>query len=126
MVIAASHENMAHENMARAVADRGEHLPRPVMWTSVSDGLWSCTRDDEFVGSIEFTAGRFEAVDCTGRPLGRSHSLAGAKGIIEGQACTASSDVLTWRNDHRTMLITWAALGVSTVASIALALQLMR
>ena len=115
---------LAHGHFAQSAPQQPALPPRAVAWTAVSEGLWSGTHDDEFVGSIEFTEGRFEAVDCTGRPLGRSHSLAGAKGLLEGSGCVSRRNVLTWRHDRRAITLTWAALAVSTIASIALAVLL--
>lgn len=99
-------------------------LPSVSTWTAVSEGLWSCTREGRFLGSIEFTAGGFEAVDCTGTPLGRSHSLAGAKKLIDGLPPEPYADTLVWNNDRRAFTWTWCALGVSAIASVALAVQL--
>lgn len=93
-------------------------------WTAVSEGLWACNSGGNFLGSVEFTAGGFEAVDGRGTALGRSHSLAGAKKLVEGQPAETYTDVLNWRDDRRAFAIAWSALLVSAFASVTLAVQL--
>ena len=103
--------------------DEQTEAPTVPAWIAVSEGLWSCNLSGEFLGSVEFTAGGFEAVDSNGTPLGRSHSLVGAKKLIEGLPPEQYSDVLRWRDDRRAFAIAWTALFVSAVASVTLALQ---
>lgn len=102
-----------------------ESTPAPASWFAVSDGLWSCNRDGNFLGSVEFTGGRFEAVDGTGNRLGRSHSLAGAKKLIEGLPPEQYSEVLRWRDDRRAFAWAWGSLFVSAAAAVVLGVQML-
>lgn len=95
----------------------------PAMWTLVSEGLWAGSRSGEFLGTVEFTAGAFETADHHGTPLGRSHSLAGAKRLVDGPEELGTEQVLPW-DDSRTMFaLGWLAFAAAAIGAISIATQ---
>ena len=93
-------------------------------WALVSEGLWAGTRDGEFLGTIEFIHGRFEVADHHGTGLGRSHSLAGAKRMLDCADPEEVEQVLRWSDQRSLLVLGWLAFGASAIAAVSIATQL--
>jgi hypothetical protein len=63
-------------------------LDRPAMslgfatWSSPAPGLWTSSRNGEYVGMVESSGGSFSATDSRGRALGLYDSLSDAKDAV--------------------------------------------
>ncbi|TXK19072.1 hypothetical protein [Homoserinibacter sp. GY 40078] len=106
----------------RAAASATEPLVA-VRWNRVAERLWAGTHDGEFFGTIEFTGGAFEVSDDRGLYLGRAHSLAAAKRIID-QPDQQEPAVLEWRDGRRVMMFGWIGFVSAAVAAVTIATQL--
>jgi len=92
-------------------------------WALVSEGLWAGTRDGEFLGTIEFAHGGFQAADHHGTALGRSHSLAGAKRMLDCADPDEVEQVLRWSDQRSLLVLGWLAFGASAIAAVSIAGQ---
>ncbi len=95
----------------------------PASWNLVSEGLWAGTRDGEFLGTVEFLRGGFHASDHHGTSLGRTHSLAAAKRMLDGPEPEASEPVMRWSDQRSMLVLGWAAFTASAVAAVSIATQ---
>lgn len=96
----------------------------PLTWANVTEGLWVASRAGDFSGTVEFVDGRFEAADERGARLGRSHSLAGAKRLLDQPSAVETENVLGWTGDRTVIALGWLAFGVSAIAAASIASQL--
>jgi len=94
-----------------------------VRWALVADGLWSGTRDGEFLGTVEFVDGAFETCDHRGTRVGRSHSLASAQQLVDAPA-PELSPVLTWTDERPSLAAGWLGFAALAVAAVTIATQL--
>jgi len=92
-------------------------------WVNVADGLWTGSRDGEFFGTIEFVRGGFETSDHRGTHLGRSHSLAGAKRLLDDSRDAEPEQVLLWSDERTVLALGWLAFGVAAIAAVSIATQ---
>lgn len=92
-------------------------------WANVVDGLWVASSAGEFRGTVEFVGGRFEVTDERGTQLGRSHSLAGAKRLLD-QPTPEPANVLGWSDERTVLALGWLAFGASAIAAVGIASQL--
>lgn len=97
--------------------------PAATRWASVAEGLWAGTREGEFFGTVEFVEGGFETTDHRGTRLGRSHSLAAAKRLLD-EPVDEQPGELMWRDDRATLAVGWLGFATLAVAAIAIATQL--
>jgi len=96
----------------------------PTTWLNVAEGLWVGSGAGEFRGTVEFVDGRFEASDERGTRLGRSHSLAGAKQLLDQPAAPEPANVLGWSDERTVLALGWLAFGASAIAAVSIATQL--
>jgi|GEM_PF-2082163 len=95
----------------------------PAVWAPVAEGLWVGTRDGEFLGTVEFAHGGFQAADHHGTGLGRSHSLAAAKRMIDSPDVEEAEQVMRWSDERSLLVLGWLAFAASAVAAVSIATQ---
>jgi hypothetical protein len=102
----------------------GVPLAHASTWAHVTDGLWVASCEGEFRGTVEFVDGRFEAADERGTALGRSHSLAGAKRLVDQPTTPDPENVLGWSHERTVIALGWLSFGISAIAAVAIGSQL--
>jgi len=95
----------------------------PTTWVSVAEGLWVGSSTGEFRGTIEFVDGRFETSDDRGTRLGHSHSLAGAKLLVDAPQADDADHVLLWTDERTVLALGWLAFGAAAIAAVSIASQ---
>ncbi len=99
-----------------------------IRWTEVDEHFWTAGSGSVIVGTIEFTEGRFAVRDADGVLVGGSHSLGGAKALLQGGAPTEAvpSEFFADARVASLPIVATAAtfLALSAVAAGALAIQL--
>ena len=91
-------------------------------WVNVAEGLWVGSSAREFRGTIEFVDGRFETSDERGTRLGRSHSLAGAKRLLDEPVAAPAAE-LVWSDERTVLALGWLAFGAAAIAAVSIASQ---
>ena len=92
-------------------------------WVNVTEGLWVGSSAHEFRGTVEFVDGRFVTADDRGNALGRSHSLAGAKRLLDAPETADPEHVLLWTDERTIFALGWLALGAAAIAAVSIASQ---
>lgn len=103
-------------------SDPAAAVPAGTRWTAIADGLWVGTRDGDFLGTVEFVDGGFVTSDAEGTRIGRSHSLAAARRLVDGPPIETT--VLGWREERTALAAGWIGFGVLAFAAVALAVHL--